>query len=481
METLEATYECYICGEPVTHGTKCDGDIYCDDCRDEQLTECEECGKVILYDDAHMYDDKIYCEACFDNNFISCADCGDVVPVDDAIETADGDMICNRCFENYYTVCRDCEAVVHIDRSMSDERGCSYCEECYDERYTSCTYCRCEIERDDVYYNGWGDPCCEECYYENCNDGESEYIHDSGYRPRPIFKKVDKEKDELYFGIELEVAKGDIRDTAEHLRDEWSDDESLFFMKEDGSVSNGYEIVSHPFTLAYHKKFVWDKMFAYLVQNGMRSHNTDNCGLHIHISKKPITITEQIRFGMFINIQRERMELLSRRKTDEIRHWATFKDSEKKHIKCVKLPKPDEDGVYDGDMVYKEERDAIYGGTYKTGKMCKKFRIGNKYYGSAYHTNVNGSGRYECANFDPRDTIEVRLFKGTLRYDTFIASIELCHAMVMYCKETSSVIIADKEKGWSKFKEFLEKNKKTYKYLIEYMKYRNEKRGVELL
>ena len=59
--------------------------------------------------------------------------------------------------------------------------------------------------------------------------------------------------------------------------------------KSDGSLDNGFEIVTGPSSLEYHKT-KWERLFQ--IQDCVKiikSWNTDTAGLHIHIGRKSLT------------------------------------------------------------------------------------------------------------------------------------------------------------------------------------------------
>jgi hypothetical protein len=41
--------------------------------------------------------------------------------------------------------------------------------------------------------------------------------------------------------------------------------------------------------------------------------------------------------------------------------------------------------------------------------------------------------RYEAINLTGRETIEFRIFRGSLKYEAVIAAVEFCHALLEYC------------------------------------------------
>jgi hypothetical protein len=78
------------------------------------------------------------------------------------------------------------------------------------------------------------------------------------------------------------------------------------------------------------------------------------------------------------------------------------------------------------------------------------------------------ANRYRVLNFTNPSTVEFRLFKGTLKYETLLATLELVHAIIMFIKKINAVQILNM-KDFSVFTEFVKTNKKQYNNLIDYL------------
>jgi len=86
---------------------------------------------------------------------------------------------------------------------------------------------------------------------------------------------------------------------------------------------------------------------------------------------------------------------------------------------------------------------------------------------SRIHAKSRGD-RYTCVNLTPHDTIEFRLFRGTLKYNTLIATLQMveCLCDVAFC-------LSDKEAKaltWSEFVSNLRED--TMPELVQYLKER---------
>jgi len=374
-ECLEDFFLCVDCEEYKPDGelTSTVNGPVCDECCDNYIC-CDSCGEWVLNDDAVLCDDSVYCESCGDENTFCCADCGERNANNAAVNTAGGDSICERCYENNYFCCENCQEVFHNDNLMST---------------------------DFAYY-------CERCYPGNDDNG---VIHDYHHKPNPVFHHMPKEKDKLYIGVELET-EGDC-DCAEGCL-EWSDGEDRYWLEHDSSLDRGFELVTHPCTLAYHmERFPWVSVCDYLKDNRFKSHNTETCGLHIHISKRPLSPADQIKIGLFMGFNAEKIKILGRR-------------------------------------------------DYNT--YCKRKYIDKK-------INADCSpDRYEAVNFTNYKTIEFRFFRGSIKADTIKAAIQFCHALVGYCKQNGFPTLV--RPCWNEFVAYV-KGIKEYKLLYTYLLHKN--------
>jgi hypothetical protein len=188
--------------------------------------------------------------------------------------------------------------------------------------------------------------------------------------------------------------------------------EKFIYIKHDGSLNDGFEIVSQPATLAIHiNEIPWKKAFEFLKKQGYESDNTNTCGLHVHINRLFLgrtyrsIVNVEARLLFFFEQFWTQIVKFSRRKEYEISRW------------CARY------GTTDYDQAIR----------------------------------WNNESRYFALNFQNRATIEIRIFKGTLDYNTFIATLSLVHYIVLYCKKFGKKAI--KDRGWYGFVEFIIKQK----------------------
>lgn len=232
---------------------------------------------------------------------------------------------------------------------------------------------------------------------------------------------------EITLGCEIEVDKCADASASEAAYS------SLFptftHQERDGSLRSGFEVVSQPATLAYHMSGAnWQSRLQTLDAQGCKSYNTTTCGLHIHIGRKAMTKKQQILLGVFINRQKDKMIVIARRESP---NYAQF----------INLPE------LNSSIMGMDE-------TQYAGRV----------------NNARGR-RYNAVNYQNRTTIELRFFKGTLKYETLLSSFQLAHAIVQYVKRTTlqTIMQEDREAAWKHFCEFV-LSFSTYEMLAQYLR-----------
>jgi hypothetical protein len=243
-------------------------------------------------------------------------------------------------------------------------------------------------------------------------------IHGYSYKPDPDFRKTDEDvKHPVYLGFELETgdASSDgMRDAAEFI----DTTTALAYLKEDASIPTcGFEMVSHPLTYLYHKnKCSWDAILQKMSECGLRSHDASrSCGLHVHVNREALTPNQWIIVDWFVHREQSKWETMARRSAE---YYAKFKQ------------KPDEQKI-------------------------------TTFYGRGYD-------RYTAVNFTNRNTVEFRLFRGTLKYSTFIATLALVDALISWAKtiKTHDILCTG---AWESYVETIKSNAK-YDVALEYLK-----------
>ena len=79
---------------------------------------------------------------------------------------------------------------------------------------------------------------------------------------------------------------GKIYNNAKKILELANEVEEHIYIKEDGSLSDGFEIVSYPMTLDYHKNNMnWWEVMKKALRMGYYSHQSGTAGLHIHVNR----------------------------------------------------------------------------------------------------------------------------------------------------------------------------------------------------
>lgn len=316
-----------------------------------------------------------------------------------------------------------CESCAEVKFESGDYEDCDRCREWFfmsDLTWSEvrerdlCNYCyRQPVECPDCDYH-YTEGSDHECYR---NDGETIYSY--SYKPRPVFFGSGK----YHLGFELEVEESDGDDTdrnytasliAGHLG-------SRAYMKYDGSLDAGFEVVTHPHTLDEYKSPDFDWSFlSRLVSHNYVSWNNNNCGFHVHISKTAFDtprgyqaeISHKMRFTKFIYDNQYQVERIAGRKSND---FATFSDK---------------------------------------GKILNKVLF-----------DAQRDGRYQVVNVHNQHTYEIRIFKGSLRKERIMSNIEFVHAVCEYTRNMK-VVAKHTPFAWSRFVKFVTDNDTRYPNLM---------------
>lgn len=350
-----------------------DNQIYCYDCVDH----CNCCDNAVLEDDLttvytreYSRESREYCVSCIERETFKCDDCEDYHS-DNLSQYHIQDtntVICSGCYEN------------------NDYFYCSDCDECYSDRSANYT--------DDGIY-------CDSCYV---NHVKSDRIKDYNYDPLDDLDFLGNPKDNLYLGLELEVyVSDDLNNTANTVSDLL---EGYAILKEDGSISMpGFEIVTAPSSLAIHR----EKITEFFSNNPDIDTDDDiNIGLHIHISRKPISQLSIGKLLVFINNpdNQDKIVAIAGRSSN---NWAKLSPKKITDIK-------------------------------------------------------KQTSRYEAINLQNNDTIEVRIFASTVDPKLILARLEFVHSLTVWVKDQSML-----ELTWNNFTGYVRENKTLYPDLVEWL------------
>lgn len=368
-----------------------DGEWVCPDCLERYYNKCYNCGNYEREETLNVVNGNAYCENCLDDLFVQCRECDEYIDIDYATNY-DDEYYCDSCISRYFTRCRCCGDLLYIDHAHSTIDG-YVCDYCRDSCYFQCDGCD-ELVHNDHYGE---DGLCIDCS-ENSRNGIHSYDYkpDFGYFPEYFL-------DTLYLGWELEVdGGGEDEYNAGILIDIL--ESGYAYAKHDGSLRNGFEIVSHPATLEFHLSQNLKSLMSRALSMGYRSHDSGTCGLHVHVNRSYLgsTVSERdnnILKILYINeLLWDQFKNFSRRTESQLQNWACR----------YGLMPPDE------------------------------------LLNTAKH-----SARYHAINLQNNDTIEFRMWRGTLRPQTFKATLQLVVNLVNIAKEID--VTALQNLSWEDF------------------------------
>lgn len=222
---------------------------------------------------------------------------------------------------------------------------------------------------------------------------ENKYIKNYNYVPKEfVFHKL-RNEEELYLGVELEIDCGGENEVNARFVYEYMNSQikrENVYCKHDGSLRDGFEIVTHPCTIEYHKELAYEGLFKELTKRGYRSHDAATCGLHVHINRDYFGIK---KLEQDLNISKllylfekywDKVELIARRKSNG----------------------------YARRFLLEEDETPL--DLYAKSKEADK---------------------YGAINLKHKNTVEIRIFKGTLKVDTFYNTLEFVKVMAQMAKE----------------------------------------------
>ena len=390
------------------------------------------------------------------NNEITCYNCGSIIESCDDYEDDNGERICESCFDAFYCNCDCCDCVLTSANTVEIDGGREYvCESCANDNYYRCNSCGDYISRLNLWVDrnlticnvcSWDYCTCDDCervmhiddrhpiddydYCDDCAPSHRDCVRDYSYKPEPIYYGELSDTIKGRYGLELEIDDGeDRREAARAIQDAGG---NCIYLKHDGSLSSdGFEIVTHPATLEHHMHSIpWSDIIQAARDYDYTSHDAGTCGLHIHASRTlfGMTRTEQdlniAKIILLIDFWWEQYIVpFSRRNYDQLNDWAKKPDAK--------------------IMATDSEYDVI----------CKAKQSGEY-------------DRYKAVNLRNTHTVEFRFFRGTLRRDTIIASIQFVDTLINYVSGVELKDLWDKtfndvfgDTQYTELKDYLQKRK----------------------
>ncbi len=354
------------------------------------------------------------------NNYCKCNHCNSLRIITSMSNIRDEKYCDSVCAELAgYEYCRNCgtwhrqEELIHHTRDV-------VCLACSNTYYHECLECNGTFNISVLRLNESGELNCGSC---RTNTGKLIYSYD--YKPSPIYNKMAYENTR-YLGIELEIEvnEDDECDEMAQKIKTWLKQQStvlntgkkldkLIYLKNDGSLENGIEIVFHPFTLkSLHKHFPIKTFLEFIDKH--EAEVNERCGMHVHVSKEKISPKSLLNGKWFFYKCSPYLKKFSGRNDF---NYCRFED------------RPTNDP-------YRQE------------------------HGRRTALNIAGSTK----------TLEIRLFRATLDYKKFMANVQFSDAVVAYMQREGAAFLrtASSSRVWNDFIDYAKKDGR-YKFMTDFI------------
>lgn len=300
--------------------------------------------------------------------------------------------VCARCEAENLTTCVDCARLMRRRETYEIAGGDSYvCTGCL-HGYRATTYQWQMCGRHSIAYReGMEELTC-------CNPYS--HIHSYSYKPAPIMMGDGP----MYYGAEIEVCTQDMDSAAEVAGRGFK---RHVYLKEDGSIRHGFEMVTHPMSYGYWmSEFPWATLTE-LRNAGAYAHSS--CGIHVHASRAGFGgAAHEHRWLAFFDRNQAQIEKIARRSGSSYARFGTLTPRDKKAIATRK-----------GDH-----------GRYQ---------------------------RYSAVNVNNAHTYEVRIFATSVDEGTIQAAIGFVAATVEYTRHLRSRdVMKSGGMTWTDFRAFVE-------------------------
>ena len=341
----------------------------CEDCFMEQFEVCEICGSWHKIDEM---DSVWYVNE--DEEIMVCLPCWRKAEIENRIFFCDyheryeytGRYSDYTVIQNYGWICQD----------AFDWADCfSYCEECDNYFHENEM---CWDDDTEMYY-------CEECYETVCGNRviRGYHNHKDDYEYNKLMSKKEREeglKNYMFYGMEIEIentmAWGTEReDLAREIQEVVPNE---FEFENDGSLDDGFEMITYPFTKDYMFEKLESKIARVLeIVEENKYSATESCGLHFHMTK--LNDEQMNNLICAIEYYKEEITELSKRTERKLSRWASF---------------------------YTEDLNLV---------NITKEKI----------LDTVSKNRYRAVNITNRKTVEFRFFNGTTDFEELMARFEI--------------------------------------------------------
>ena len=354
----------------------------------------------------------------------ACEDCGASQSIDDRHLLSNGDQVCDVCHETYFR-CDHCEEDAPNSQRARTEHGNDICERCQFRHYTYSNIQQRYISNDSTVTFCDSDEVASLSWAETYGyqDHSGDWYQDEDNVPRSGLHSYEENvldwceynresiaQGALLFGVELEMEPRGRTDQSDLIEALGGITQEKYILKEDGSLDDGVELVTIPLCLEEHTtRFGWDEVLDEMPSIAKSGAGTENCGMHVHINKAALSHLQIGKMLVFLNsaVLRDFITIIAQRESNSY---------------CTRSVK-----------------------RFTDGRGISEFR-------------------HDIANVGSQ-TVEIRMFRGTLRVDRILKNIEFCHALVLFCRDASLTEI----ECWDEFAAWVLKRRSQYPHLVKFL------------
>lgn len=291
---------------------------------------------------------------------------------------------------------------------------CIVCEHCATTRFVYC-------DIHDIYEDRTTRRNCLDNLVGNYNSNPKLKFHSFG----PFGERIKEAPTDgqIYMGMELEtecVDIGTMRDNNyyEGAKLLLKSHKQHLWLKRDGSLHDGIEICTHPMTLEYFRSINWD-VFEALFDYKFQAWNQTRCGMHIHVGRSAFKNDSHLwKFCQMIVANPEKSQKFAGRPANSYCVMDGMKKKASRHV--AKKP-------------------------------------------------VESPHHYDAVNLSNPNTVEVRIFRSTLKIRRILANWEFLDAVVRYTEKiTIPQIRSEDALKWKVFRKWLE-GQSQYEELLSFV------------
>ena len=362
---------------------------------DEDIIQSTASGRWYLKSQVSYFDEEVIHpmdvrDGLAEDYFI-CDCCNEICHIDSVRDAYDDQVICEDCCDDQYVWSEAMNTYIYSDDAFYYEDDQEYCDnpvhyECKsqygwrsqvtDNWYSDNIEC---LETEDGYYYAEGEQ--DDLYW--CSTDEAWYYSEDnmpeglirGYHKRPalhFFGEGPK-----FFGLELECDGSDAEGSEDDVRAIFSGHMDRFYFNSDGSLSNGFEAITHPMSPEEMLRMDWEQITTEMLDRAY-DNDRDTAGIHIHVSRRFFNGEKNI--GRLVRMFSENyydMIKFAQRPEHRAEHWAN-----------------------------------------RVNGTARQYAL--DWYQNAYR-----AGRYTAVNLQNDHTVEIRLFHSLASRQHIMACIQL--------------------------------------------------------